>query len=301
MCEQLAKQGMTVRAAVRTGYTAKSQSLVVQTSEVGDIHTDTDWTAALAGVTQVVHLAARVHVMRDISNDPLAAFRAVNTAGTENLARQAAASGVRRFVYVSTIKVNGERTSGWAFRADDNPQPEDAYAQSKLEAERVLNLISQRSGMETVIVRPPLVYGPGVKGNFLSMLRVLRQGWPLPLASCRNRRSLVGLTNLVSLLEKCVQHPAAAGQVFLVADGEDLSTPELLRKVAQALNKQARLLPCSPALLRLAASVAGRRVSTNACVVPCRSTSVRHANCSAGRRHRPWTRNWSARPVGFWN
>ena len=245
MCEQLAKQGMTVRAAVRTGCAAKSQSLAVQTSEVGDIHADTDWTAALAGVTQVVHLAARVHVMRDISSDPLAAFRAVNTAGTENLARQAVASGVRRFVYVSTIKVNGERTLGRVFRADDNPQPQDAYAQSKLEAERALNQIGQRTGMETVIVRPPLVYGPGVKGNFLSMLRVLRQGWPLPLASCRNRRSLVGLTNLVSLLEKCVQHPAAAGQVFLVADGEDLSTPELLRKVAQALNKQARLLPCS--------------------------------------------------------
>ena len=258
LCERLVKQGIEVRAAVRTGSTASSCSPGVQTVEVGDIHDGTDWMVALTGVTHVVHLAARVHVMREVARDPLADFRAVNTAGSENLARQAAASGVQRFVYVSTIKVNGERTSNRVFRADDNPQPQDAYAQSKLEAERVLSQIGQRTGMETVIVRPPLVYGPGVKGNFLSMLRVLRQGWPLPLASCRNRRSLVGLTNLVSLLEKCVQHPAAAGQVFLVADGEDLSTPELLRKVAQALNKQARLLPCSPALLRLAASVAGR-------------------------------------------
>ena len=258
LCERLVKQGVAVRAAVRSGSTASSYPPGVQTVEVGDIHVGTDWIATLAGVTHIVHLAARVHVMREVARDPLASFRAVNTAGTENLARQAAAAGVRRFVYVSTIKVNGEYTSCRPFRADDNPQPQDDYAQSKLEAERALSQVSQRSGMETVIVRPPLVYGPGVKGNFLSMLRVLRQGWPLPLASCRNRRSLVGLTNLASLLESCVLHPAAAGQVFLAADGEDLSTPELLRKVARALNKRARLLPCSTALLRLTANVARR-------------------------------------------
>ncbi len=231
---------------------------MVQTAEVGDVHAGTDWTAALAGVTHVVHLAARVHVMREVSRDPLADFRAANTAGTVNLARQAAA-GARRFVYVSTIKVNGERTSGRSFRADDDPQPEDAYAQSKLEAELSLKGISQHSGLEVVIVRPPLVYGPGVKGNFLSLLRVIRQGWPIPLASCENRRSLVGLTNLVALMEKCVTHPAAAGQVFLAADGEDLSTPELLRKVACALVRKARLLPFPPAMLRLAARIAGRQ------------------------------------------
>lgn len=258
LCVQLVKQDMAVRAAVRTVGAPGAWPIAVQLSKIGDIHAHTDWTVALAGVTQVVHLAARVHVIRDTSSDPLADFRAVNTAGTENLARQAAASGVRRFVYVSTIKVNGEHTSGRSFSAEDKPQPQDAYAQSKLEAERTLSQICQHSGMETVIVRPPLVYGPGVKGNFLSMMRVLRQGWPLPLASCGNRRSLVGLTNFVSLLEKCVLHPAAAGQIFLVADGEDLSTPELLRKVAHALNKKARLLPCSPALLRLAAGVVRR-------------------------------------------
>jgi UDP-glucose 4-epimerase len=196
--------------------------------------------------------------MREKSRDPLADFRAVNTAGTINLARQAAAAGVKRIVYVSTIKVNGERTSGRPFYAEDEPQPQDAYAQSKLEAERALKDISQNTGLEVVIVRPPLVYGPGVKGNFLAMLRVIQKGWPLPLASCDNQRSFIGLTNLVSLLEKCVSHPAAAGQVFLAADGDDLSTPELLRRVARALGRKARLLPFPPALLHFAARIVGR-------------------------------------------
>lgn len=258
LCARLASQDIETRAAVRSAGSARNVPPVAKCVVVGDIHADTDWATALQGVTHVVHLAARVHVMRDISNDPLAAFRAVNTSGTENLAHQAAASGVERLVYLSSIKVNGEYTIDRPFRADDNPQPKDAYAQSKLEAELVLSQIGHRSGMETVIVRPPLVYGPGVKGNFLSLLHVLQQGWPLPLASCCNRRSFVGLTNLVSLLEECMQLPAAAGQVFLAADGEDLSTPELFRVVARALGKKARLLPCSPVFLKLVASVAGR-------------------------------------------
>lgn len=258
LCERLAEQGIETRAAVRMATSAKSHSLLVQTVEVGDIYAGTDWSAALAGVTHVVHLAARVHVMREMSRDPLADFRAVNTAGSVNLAHQAAAAGVGRFVYVSTIKVNGERTSGRPFCADDDPQPEDAYAQSKLEAELALNEIGKHTGLEVVIVRPPLVYGPGIKENFLSMLRVIQKGWPLPLARCDNRRSFIGLTNLVSLLEKCVTHPAAAGQVFLAADGDDLSTPELLRRVARALGRKARLLPFPPSMLRLAASIAGR-------------------------------------------
>jgi nucleoside-diphosphate-sugar epimerase len=257
LCELLVEQRIATRAAVRTGNYAKVHPRNMQTTEVGGIHAGTDWSAALAGMTHVVHLAARVHVMREVARDPLADFRSVNTAGTENLARQAATAGVRRFIYVSTIKVNGERTSGRPFCADDDPQPKDAYAQSKLEAELALKEIGHYSGMEAVIVRPPLVYGPGVKGNFLSMLRVIRRGWPLPLASCSNRRSLVGLTNLVSLLEKCVAHPAAAGQVFLAADGEDLSTPELLCRVAHALGRKARVLPFPPAILRMAASIAG--------------------------------------------
>ncbi len=258
LCQKLSAHGTAVRAAVRSGSFSGPHSSSVQSVRVGDIHAGTDWSTALTGVTHIVHLAARVHVMHERSRDPLAEFRAVNTSGTVNLARLAVAAGVRRLVYVSTIKVNGERTTGRPFHADDGPQPEDAYAQSKLEAELVLNKVGRDSGMEVVIVRPPLVYGPGVRGNFLSMLRTVEHGWPLPLASCDNRRSLVGLANLVSLLEKCVTHPAAAGQVFLVADGEDLSMPELLRRVAYALGKKARLMPFPPALLRLVATIAGR-------------------------------------------
>ena len=258
LCERLDASGIATRAAVRSGSQTRNLCSDIQKTAVGDIHATTDWLAALAGVTHVVHLAARVHVMREVSRDPLAEFRAVNTAGTINLARQAAASGAKRFVYVSTIKVNGERTSGRSFSVDDNPHPEDAYAQSKLEAELALKEIGLNTGMEAVIVRPPLIYGPGVKGNFLSLMRVVRRGWPLPLASCNNCRSLVGLTNFISLLERCTTHPAAADQVFLAADGEDLSTPELLRRVAHALGKKARLLPFPSAMLNMAARIVGR-------------------------------------------
>lgn len=257
LCERLIEQGIEVRAAVREDNNSNISTLIKK-FEVGDIHADTDWTAALQGVTHIVHLAARVHVMQEQARDPLAEFRTVNTAGSVNLARQAVTAGARRFIYVSTIKVNGERTFSRPFRAEDKPMPEDAYAQSKREAEFALTEIGQHSGLEVVIVRPPLVYGPGVKGNFLSLLQVLRQGWPLPLASCDNRRSLVGLSNLVSLLEKCMTHSAAAGQVFLVCDGEDLSTPELLQRLAQALDRKARLLSIPPAALRFAATIAGR-------------------------------------------
>lgn len=172
LCERLVKYDIVTRAAARTDTPARKHSLGLQTIAVGDIHSGTDWTTALAGVTHVVHLAARVHVMREVARDPLADFREVNTAGTINLARQAATAGARRFIYVSTIKVNGERTAGRPFCADDKPKPEDAYARSKLEAELSINEICQHSSLEAVIVRPPLVYGPGVKGNFLSMLRV---------------------------------------------------------------------------------------------------------------------------------
>jgi len=258
LCERLTEQGIEARAAVRAVGSARNRSLDTQIVAVGDIHADTNWTAALTGVTHVVHLAARVHVMQETARDPLQIFRTVNTAGTLNLARQAAEAGVRRIVYMSTIKVNGERTSGRPFYAEDDPKPEDAYAQSKLEAELALNDISQNTELEVVIVRPPLVYGPGVKGNFVAILRATQKGWPLPLANCDNRRSFVGLTNLISLLEKCVAHPAAAGQVFLVADGDDLSTPELLRRVAHALGRKARLLPFPPALLHLAAKIVRR-------------------------------------------
>ncbi len=231
------------------------------TVAVGDIHEATEWSAALNGCSTVVHLAARVHVMNERSSDPLREFRRTNVDGTLHLARQAARSGVRRFVFVSSIKVNGEATSaGHPFTAADAPAAGDAYGISKMEAEQGLPTIARDTGMEVVIVRPPLVYGPGVKANFASLMRAVQRGIPLPLGSVsNNRRSLVALDNLVDLLITCIHHPAAAGQTFLVSDGEDLSTTALIRRIGQAIGTPARLLPVPPALLELGAAVVGKR------------------------------------------
>lgn len=256
LCEALVRRGHAVRAARRT--LSLSTGGHLEAVAVGDLGPDTDWSAAVQDVQVVVHLAARVHVMRETATNPLAEFRRVNVAATAHLAGRAAAAGVRRFVYVSSIKVNGERTAGQAFTADALPRPEDAYAQSKFEAEQALREIGHRTGLEVAIVRPPLVYGPGVKGNFLSLLRWVNRGLPLPLARCSNRRSLIGITNLADLLIRCVTHPKAAAKVFLAADGEDLSTPELVRRLARALNQPARLLPVPQSWLRFAASALGR-------------------------------------------
>jgi nucleoside-diphosphate-sugar epimerase len=222
---------------------------------------DADFRHMLAGVDAVVHLAARVHIMEERAADPLAAFRAVNTSGTLNLARQAAETGVRRFVFVSSVKVNGEETTpGSPFRHDDLPNPEDPYGISKREAEDGLLELAAQSGMDVVIVRPPLVYGPGVKANFAAMMRAVQRGLPLPLgAVTHNRRSLVALDNLVDLLITCLDHPAAANQTFLVSDGEDLSTADLLRWLGRAMNKPARLFPVPVPLLRAGAALLGKR------------------------------------------
>lgn len=180
--------------------------------------------------------------------------------GTLNLARQAAQVGVRRFVFVSSIKVNGEATQpGQAFTADDVPSPLDPYGVSKLEAEQGLREIEAQTGMEVVIVRPPLVYGPGVKANFAAMMRWVARGIPLPLGAIHNARSMVALDNLVDLLVACLKHPAAAEQTFLVSDGEDVSTTELLRRTAQAMGKKALLLPVPASVLELGATVLGKR------------------------------------------
>lgn len=209
----------------------------------------------------IVHLAARVHIMDDPAADPLAAFRAVNTTGTLKLARQAAAAGVRRFVFVSSIKVNGEATEpGHPFRHDEPPGPQDAYGISKREAEDGLREIAAATGMEVVIVRPPLVYGPGVKANFAAMMRAVQRGLPLPLALVtHNRRSLVALDNLVDLLITCIDHTAAANQTFLVSDGKDLSTADLLLRLGKAMDKPARLFPVPVPLLRAGAALLGKR------------------------------------------
>lgn len=218
------------------------------------------WQTALAGVDVVVHCAARVHVMDDHEADPLAAFRRVNVDGTVNLARQAVAAGVRRFVFVSSIKVNGEATAvGHAYRADDTPAPQDPYGVSKHEAEQQLLQMAAEGLIEVVIVRPVLVYGPGVKANFLSMMRWLCRGVVLPFGAIDNSRSLVAVDNLVDLLVTCTVHPAAANQVFLVSDGEDLSTTQLLRRMACALGKPARLVPIPAWVLRVAAALVGRK------------------------------------------
>lgn len=247
-----------VVAAVRR----KAESLPhgVQQVPVGDLLPTTDWSMALQGVDAVVHCAARVHVMQDDATEPLQAYREVNVSGTLNLARQAADTGVRRFVFVSSIKVNGEVTQlGHPFSADDVPAPLEPYGVSKLEAEQGLREIELQTGMEVVIVRPPLVYGPGVKANFASMMRWVARGIPLPLGAIQNARSMVALDNLVDLLVTCVKHPAAAGQTFLVSDGEDVSTTELLRRTAQSMGKQAFLLPIPVFALEWGAALLGKR------------------------------------------
>lgn len=211
------------------------------------------------GVDCVVHLAARVHVMRESEPDPMAAFRRVNVDWTLALARAAAEAKVRRFIFVSSIKVNGEFTApGMPFTADDVPAPADAYAMSKHEAETALLELARESTMEIVIIRPPLVYGPGVKGNFEAMMRWLRAGVPLPLGAVRNKRTLLAVDNLVSLIDTCIDHPRAAGRIFLAGDDEDLSTAELLRRMAAALGTRARLFTVPVPILRGVAGLLGR-------------------------------------------
>jgi nucleoside-diphosphate-sugar epimerase len=216
----------------------------VESVLIATIDGNTDWRDALQGINVIVHLAARVHIMHDHANDPLQEFRKVNVDGTVNLAKQAALAGVKRFVFISSIKVNGESTP---------------LGLSKYEAENALKQLASETGMEVVIIRPPLVYGVGVKANFYSMMRWLDKGIPLPLGAIHNQRSLVALDNLVDLIITCIDHPAAANQIFLVSDGDDLSTSELLRHAASALDKSAKLLPIPVWLLQMAASLLGKR------------------------------------------
>lgn len=255
LCTRLASEARPLVQAVR-----HSKSGSISEAVVGDIGPDTDWHAALTGCEAVVHLAARVHVMRDMAATPLTEFRRINVGGTLALAHQAANAGVRRFVMVSSAKVNGESTlPGQPFTAHDAPAPQDAYAISKHEAEQGLRSLAAQNGMEVVIVRPPLVYGPGVKANFAAMMRWLSRGIPLPLGSItRNRRSLVGIDNLVDLIVTCLDHPSAAGYTFLASDGEDLSTTELLCRLGAALGLPTRLVPVPESWLSLGAHLVGR-------------------------------------------
>ena len=257
VCAHALARGMTVRGAVRRPCVLPAGAECQVLEGLGE---QSDWRAALAGIAVVVHAAARVHVMADTATDPLEEFRRVNVQGTLNLARQAAVAGVRRFVFTSSIKVNGEATQpGFPFGADAAPAPLDPYGISKREAEQGLRELSVQTGMEVVIIRPPLVYGPGVKANFAAMMRWLQRGVPLPLGAIHNQRSLVALDNLVDLIVTCTAHPAAANQTFLVSDGEDVSTTELLRRMGQAMNRPARLIPVPASGLKLAATMMGKQ------------------------------------------
>lgn len=251
LCDTLRRKSVEVNAVVRQDANPGEFS-------VGNLSSETNWIAPLRGCKTVIHLAARVHVLTDRVLDPLEAFRAVNHQGTLNLARQAAASGVSRFVFVSSIGVNGAETFFTPFREDDTPAPHSPYALSKYEAEIDLKKLAKETGMEVVIVRPPLVYGARAPGNFGALVRWLSRGVPLPLGAIGNRRSYVALANLVDLMVTCVDHPAAANQTFLVSDGEDLSTTDLLRRMGQAVGKPARLMPVPTALLKFGAALVGK-------------------------------------------
>ena len=262
LCRLLQDSGFLVRGVVRDLRKRfprdRSAPDGIEWVELNDESTGDDTKGVLQSVQAVVHLAARVHVMADDAEDPLREFRLVNRDWTERLARAAALQGVRRFVYLSSIKVNGEKNAR-PFNEQDLPNPQDPYGISKWEAEQGLARVSSQTGLEIVVIRSPLVYGPGVGGNVLQLLHTIRRGIPLPLASVHNRRSLIYLGNLVDALACCVKDVRAAGQSYLVSDGEDLSTPELIRRFANALELPARLWPVPLSVLRWIGSVAGKQ------------------------------------------
>lgn len=257
LCLALRDRGLPLVATVRSATGPEEVA-------VGDLNGATDWRHALPGCATVIHLAARVHVMDDRSGDPLQAYRSVNVDATLQLARQAVDAGVKRFVFVSSVKVNGESTTGRPpYRADDTPQPCDPYGQSKMEAEAALFALGRETGLEVVVVRPPLVYGPGVKANFLSLIRLVQRGIPLPFGRVRGYRSMVALDNLVDLLITCTTHRNAVGRTFMVSDDHDLTVGDLVRLIAAAMSKKVMLVPVPPALMRIAARLVGKTAVTD--------------------------------------
>ena len=246
-----------MRGAIRSSAKKHLLPQGINVVEIGSIDAHTKWENAVSGIDTIVHLAGRVHVMDDITSDPINAFRNTNVAGTQRLALIAESKKVRRFVYVSSIKVNGEGGSD-PYTAEDPPAPVDPYGISKLEAEMVLNKIAQETGLEVVILRPPLVYGPGVKANFLQLIQTINRGIPLPLARIKNHRSMIFLGNLVDAILICIIDPRAAGKTFLLSDGKDVSIAELIKKISSALGRPSRLFPLPTDLLRFFAKVTGR-------------------------------------------
>jgi UDP-N-acetyl-alpha-D-quinovosamine dehydrogenase len=320
LCKKLIAENWQVRGTVRS--TSYNPELlrgfdVFRTESVGP---NTDWSEALLGADCVVHLSARVHMMAIDTHDPLTKFREINVAGTERLARQSALANVRRFIYMSSVKVNGESTDTGrqklaqplganaqfdqkrnfgkpsfirevrdqedkfkgAYFEKDIPEPQDPYGISKWEAEQVLQDIAEATGLEVVVLRPPLVYGPWVKANFLRLLKVVDQGIPLPFASVNNRRSLIYLGNLVDAILACIKSPRASGQTYLVSDGEDVSTPELIRRISSAFGKPARLFPFPPVMLKMAGIITGKSVAMDRLLC---SLAV---DCSKIRRELDW-------------
>ena len=253
LCEVATEAGWSVCRAVRRVHGIQNEVVV------GDLGDKTDWSEALRNIDVVIHLAARVHVMDDSAADPLTEFRKVNTEGALKLARQSADAGVKRFIFLSSIKVNGEMTvPGQPFQTNDNYIPTDPYGLSKYEAEQGLLAIAKQTGMEVVIIRPPLVYGPGVKANFSSMMKWINKSVPLPFGAIHNQRSFVALGNLVDFIIHCIDHPKAANEVFLISDGEDVSTTQLLQKVAKAFAKKPMLIPVPVCLMTFVAKLVGK-------------------------------------------
>lgn len=257
LCAEMSRQNWRVTAAVRCE--RKSFPPEVQAFIVGEIDSSTNWNDGLNNIDVIIHLAARAHVLKEKNPCPIDEFRRVNAVGTEHLARCAAAAGVRRLVYVSTIGVNGLQTSlGRPFIETNTPSPHNPYAISKWEAEQALQRVAQETGLEVVIVRPPLVYGVGAPGNFEQMLKFITKGIPLPLAAVQNLRSFIYVENLVDALITCANHPSAAGQTYLVSDGEDVSTSELLQQLGEAMGHPAQLFSCPSVLLKLAGRLIGK-------------------------------------------
>ncbi|MDQ1330139.1 MAG: Epimerase protein [Thermodesulfobacteriota bacterium] len=257
LCAEMVSRGWNIRASVRTKEKIKNLSEGIQIVETGPIGPETDWGDALNNVDAVVHLAGRAHIMDDLSSDPLLEYRIVNTAGTECLAKAAAGKGIRRFIFMSTIKVNGECRNA-PYTEEDIPAPADPYGISKWEAEQIIKVIAGETGMETVILRAPMVYGPGVKANFLKLLKAVDRGVPMPLAGIKNKRSMIYTGNMVNSIITCINHPKASGQTYLVSDSDKVSTPELINRIGDALGKPGRLFYMPLFLLRLFGIAAGK-------------------------------------------
>lgn len=257
LCRRLLAEGWKVRGTIRSASKKALLPPEIDIVVIKSIGPSTDWDTALDGIDTVVHLAGRVHVRDDNSADSMADYRNTNVAGTRRLAQFAGSKEVRRFIYVSSIKVNGDGKSG-PYTAEDRPEPADPYGLSKLEAEQELLSIADKTGLEVAILRPSLVYGPGVKANFLQLIKLIDRGFPLPLASVKNHRSFIFLGNLVDAILICIIHPEAAGKTFVLSDGIEISTSELILKVSAALGKPSRLFPCPPVFLRFLGRITGR-------------------------------------------